>query len=106
MKKLLVAVVLMLMAFAVQASPVLYGCQSNNHRNLYFVIESGEFMVFDHNGMWLNSGQLDVWTDDGKSYYAAKVGDVVMGWKKIDSRTWLLLIIADNGNSVTEFRCR
>jgi hypothetical protein len=108
MRKFIAAAALSLAAFTAQAEPSLYGCQGSGD-GLFFVIspETGEFMIFDHNGSWVNRGQFSrESTDTGVPYFFAVVGNSSIGWTKLNNNVWRLVIVDNNSNQKSELNCR
>lgn len=86
------------------AKPSLYSCGNENKR-LYMVIAmSGEFMLFDQKGMWINNGRFfEAKTDQGVNYWHAEVGSSLLGLFKHADNRWHLAIATEE--DVSELIC-
>lgn len=109
MKKLIAIATLTLAAFTAQAEPSLYGCDtSRGGEGLFFVIspETGEFMIFDKDGKWVNRGSfVRATANDGRPFFAAQVGTAQIGFQKVNDSLWRLVIINDDDTKMELF-CR
>lgn len=73
--------------------PSLYSCADEKMRVYLVIAASGEFMMFDGNGVWVNNGTFfEATTDKGIHYWHAEIGSSLMGMTKTDSN-WRLAII-------------
>lgn len=109
MRKLIFAAALSLVAFIAQAEPSLYGCESKSGEGLFFVVspETGEFMIFDNNGAWVNRGQFSKETaENGSTFFFAVVGNSSIGMTKLNNDSWRLVIINNTSDEKSEMICR
>ena len=75
------------------AKPSLYSCADEKMRVYLVIASSGEFMMFDGKGAWVNHGRFfEAQTDQGVNYWHAELGSSLLGMSKKDS-TWHLAIV-------------
>lgn len=92
-------------AVAQEFNPVMYSC-ANEKEHMYLVIApaTGEFMLFDRAGAWINRGQFfQAKTDQGVEYYHAEIGNNLLGMFLDDNKRWHLAIAA--GDKATDMLC-
>lgn len=87
--------------------PSLYSCRDSSRQEGVFMLISpvtGEFMLFDLTGVWINNGQFfDAKTDQNVQYLHAEVGNVLLAFFLDNANRWHLAISTEEG--VTELGC-
>lgn len=85
--------------------PSLYPCIAPDKEILYMVIAvSGEFMMFDQDGVWVTNGTFfKAKTDKNVEYYHAEVGSNLLGMFKTPNDGWHLVMSTQQG--ATELKC-
>lgn len=85
--------------------PALYSCR-NKSEGIFMVIAptSGEFMLFDSGGAWINNGTFfQAKTDKGIEYNHAEIGNTLLAFFADEGGKWRLAVAS--GEKVVELFC-
>lgn len=95
--KIIITLVLCLLTFSAQADPALWGCRNDSLR-LYLVINdgTGEFIMFDDEGRYIDANKLEIIKLNNKNYYMSIVNFV---GSNSEIRQIMISIVADKPNS-------
>lgn len=88
-----------------QTKPALYSCR-NESEGIFMVVSptSGEFMLFDSGGAWINNGTFfHAKTDKGIEYNHAEIGNTLLAFFPDDNHKWRLAVAT--GEKVVELFC-
>ena len=73
--------------------PALYSCADERMRVYLVIADTGEFMLFDGAGAWVNNGRFfQATSDKGVHYWHAEIGNSLLGLVKKDN-IWHLAVV-------------